>query len=338
MTGLYGGFGTVNMGIRAGIVGTGYAAKARAGALRADARSQLIGVAGHRPESTADFAQAHELRPVESWQQLVSDDQIDLVVVCTVSSLHGDVVEAALTAGKHVIVEYPLSLDLAQAERLVKLAASQNLLLHVEHIELIGGLHLAMRDYLPQIGVPSYVSYRTLNPQHPAPKKWTYHAEMFGFPFCGALSRVHRLIDLFGRVARVDCCTQTVSDETDAAYFKNILSSARLQFEQEVVAELTYGKGDRLWNYHREIEVQGSLGAIAFIRDAGTLTTASGPEPIAVAPRRGLFVKDTEAVLSYLTEGKELYVSAATSLYALSVGDALRRASLSGETVYLDAD
>jgi biliverdin reductase len=323
------------MDIRAGLVGTGYAARARAGALMADARSRLISVAGHRPESTAAFAQAHDLQPVASWQQLVSDDQIDLVVVCTVSSLHGDVVEAALTAGKHVVVEYPLSLDLAQAERLVALAAAQNLLLHVEHIELLGGLHVAMRDYLPQVGAPTYVSYRTINPQHPAPKKWTYHTEMFGFPFCGALSRVHRLTNLWGRVARVDCCTQTVSDEADAAYFKNILSSARLQFENGVVAELTYGKGDRLWNYHREIEVQGSLGAMAFIRDEGTLTTANGTAPIAVSPRRGLFVKDTEAVLEYLTEGKEIYVSAAESLYALSVGDALRRASLSGETIYL---
>ena len=323
------------MTIRVGLIGTGYAAGARAKAFRADSRSQLLSAAGHSPESVATFAESYELKVIERWQQLVADDNLDLVVVATVSSLHGEVVEAALTAGKHVVVEYPLSLDLAQAERLVKLADERSLLLHVEHIELLGGLHRAMQAHLSKVGVPSYVGYRTLNPQHPAPMKWTYRFDLFGFPFCGALSRVHRLTNLFGRVEAVTCCTQAVDSQADPTYFQSILSSARLQFQSGVVAELTYGKGENLWVYRREIEVQGSSGALAFNRDEGTLTTAEGTAPIAVTPRRGLFVKDTEAVLDYLTEGKPLYVSAAESVYALSVGDALRRASANGETVTL---
>ncbi|CAN5838778.1 Gfo/Idh/MocA family oxidoreductase [soil metagenome] len=323
------------MTIRVGLVGTGYAAGARAKAFRADPRSQLLSVAGHHFESAATFAESHDLKVMEGWQQLVADDSLDLVVVATVSSLHGEVVEAALTAGKHVVVEYPLSLDLAQAERLVKLAAERNLLLHVEHIELLGGLHRAVQAHLPKVGTPSYVSYCTLNPQHPAPMKWTYRSDLFGFPFCGALSRVHRLTNLFGPVEAVTCCTQTTDSQADPTYFASILSSARLQFQSGVVAELTYGKGENLWVYRREIEVQGSSGALVFNRDEGKLTTAEGTAPIAVTPRRGLFVKDTEGVLDYLSEGKPLYVSAAESVYALSVGDALRRASANGKTVTL---
>jgi biliverdin reductase len=72
-----------------------------------------------------------------------------------------------------------------------------------------------------------------------------------------------------------------------------------------------------------------------FVRNEGQLMTADGTRRIAIAPRKGLFVKDTTYVLDYLTQGSPLYVSAAESLYALSVGDALRRASESGETVYL---
>ena len=323
------------MTIRVGLVGTGYAAGARAKALRSDPRSQLLSVAGHRVESAAIFAKSHELQVIERWQQLVADDNLDLVVVATVSSLHGEVVEAALSAGKHVVVEYPLSLDLAQAERLVELAAQQNLLLHIEHIELLGGLHKAMQSHLPKVGMPSYVSYRTLNPQHPAPMKWTYRFDLFGFPFCGALSRVHRLTNLFGRVEAVTCYTQTTDNQADPTYFESILSSARLQFQSGVVAELTYGKGENLWAYRREIEVQGRSGALVFNRDEGRLTTAEGTASIAVTPRRGLFVKDTEGVLDCLTEGEPLYVSAAESVYALSVADALRRASASGKTVKL---
>ncbi|NJM96453.1 MAG: Gfo/Idh/MocA family oxidoreductase [Phormidesmis sp. RL_2_1] len=331
------------MTIRVGVVGTGYAARVRVEALLADARSHPVMVAGH--QHTAAFANTYGLKAVPSWQKVVNDADIDLVVVANVSAWHGDVVEAALNAGKQVVVEYPLSLDLAQAQRLERLARSQGLLLHVEHIELLGGLHMAMQTHLPRLGLPRYVSYRTLNPVHPAPMKWTYRQDLFGFPFCGALSRVHRLTNLFGPVERVDCCTQVVAQviakgleeqKERSPYFRNILSSARLWFTCGVIAELTYGKGDQFWVHRREVEVQGSLGALVLGGNQGQLTTAAGVEAIAVPPRKGLFLKDTAMVLNYLTEGKPLYVSAAESLYALTVGDALRRASELGETVYLE--
>ena len=324
------------MVVSVGVVGTGYAARTRVEAFTTDGRSRVIKVAGRSLERTQAFAQQYGLQAAESWRSLTEDPTIDLVVVATVSSLHGGVVETALKAGKSVVVEYPLSLDLSQAKRLVKLAAEKRLLLHVEHIELLGGLHGAMKEYLPRVGTARYVSYRTINIVRPAPLKWTYRFDLFGFPFCGALSRVHRLTHLFGRVRAVDCCTRVVDSEVNADYFSSVLSSARLQFENGLVAELTYGKGADFWAARRHVEIQGSLGALVFARNEGCLITAEGEESITVAPRKGLFVKDTRGVLDYLLEGTPLYVSAEESLYALSVGDALRRASEGGQTVYLD--
>ncbi len=318
--------------IRVGLVGTGYAANARAKSFLADGRSHLVSVSGDSANRTSKFAEQYDLRAMAHWQELIAEDSINLVVICTVSALHGEVAEAALNAGKHVVVEYPLSLDVEQAERLVRLATQKQLLLHVEHIELLGGLHLAMRSHLLEIGNPTYVGYRTINPQNPAPKKWTYQKALFGFPFCGALSRVHRLTNLFGRVKQVSCRTRILED-TDDIYFRQILSSGRLQFESGLIAELVYGKGEGLWVYHREIEVQGDEGTLFFDRNEGTLTTAEETHAISVEPRRGLFMKDTQEVLDYLNEGTPLYVSAAESVYALRVGDALRRASSSNDTV-----
>lgn len=324
------------MSISVGIVGTGYAATVRAKALLEDERSRLVSVASQAPQRAAEFAAQYGMTAAAHWSEVVSNDAVDLVVVATISHLHGAVVEAAIAAGKHVVVEYPLSFDLSQAERLVQQARAQGQLLHVEHIELLGGLHLAMRSHIAKIGAPYYVSYRTLNPQSPAPRKWTYHREQFGFPFCGALSRVHRLTNLFGRVRQVDCCTQMMLGEADDDYFKRIVSSGRLQFENGVVAEVTYGKGEGLWIKRRDIEVQGRLGAMSFTGNEGRLTTAEGTSLITVAPRKGLFLKDTQGVLDYLTVGTPLYVNVEEGLYALRVGDALRRASVSGQPIVLD--
>lgn len=323
--------------IRVGIVGTGYAAKTRVQAFEEDARSQVLKAAGRSADRGQAFAQTYGLQAAESWRALVEDAAIDLVVVATVSSLHGEVVKAALEADKHVVVEYPLSLDLAQAEALVALARERKRLLHVEHIELLGGLHHAMKEYLPRVGTPFYANYRTINVVRPASLKWTYRFDLFGFPFCGALSRVHRLTNLFGQVSAVDCCTRVVDSKVNADYFASVLSSARLQFASGLVAELTYGKGEDFWAARRDVEIQGRLGALVFEGNEGRLMTAEGTEPISVAPRKGLFVKDTQGVLDYLTDGTPLYVEASESLYALRVGDALRRASESGQTVYLDS-
>lgn len=62
-----------------------------------------------------------------------------------------------------------LSLDPDDAESLITLAQEKNKLLHVEHIELLGGLHNAIKASLAAIGQVFYVRYVTINPQHPTP-------------------------------------------------------------------------------------------------------------------------------------------------------------------------
>lgn len=323
------------MSIRVGLVGTGYAAGVRANTFLSDRRSELVAVAGRDELRAVEFARRYGIAPTGRWINLVEDDRIDLVVVCTVSALHGDVVESALKVGKHVVVEYPLSLDVAQAERLLKLARQHERLLHVEHVELLGGLHQELRSHLPAIGFPSYLTYRTLRAQRPSPLNWKYSLDLFGFPFCGALSRLSRLIDLFGLVASVSCDTQ-IAEADNSSFYTTILCSGRLRFESGLIAEVTYGKGDQVWTSERTISIHGSDGALSFVGNKGILTTADREVQIKASPRKGLIALDTQGVLDYLSTGEQLYVSAEESLYALQVGDALRRASTHQSVVLME--
>ncbi len=315
---------TPSLPIRAGLVGTGFAAKLRAEALQSDSRSRLVAVSGHTPEKTQEFARNHEAIALDSWQQLVEHPDLDLVIICTINRDHGAIAQAALEAGKHVVVEYPLSLDPVEAESLIALAEAQGKLLHVEHIELLGGLHQALRQALPEIGNPFYARYITIMPQHPAPRRWTYHPEQFGFPLSGALSRIQRFTDLFGNVATVSCQSRfwEASD-----YYTACLCTAQLRFTNDLIAEVTYGKGEVFWQGLRNFEVHGEQGTLLFEGDQGSLVRGEERIPIEVGGRRGLFGKDTAMVLDYLVEGTPLYVSAAASLYALKVADAARQSA-----------
>lgn len=321
------------MPLKVGLVGTGYTAKLRAETLQSDRRSHLVAVAGHTPEKTAAFSETYQALALESWETLVEHPDIDLVIIATINRDHGAIARAALQAGKHVVVEYPLALDVPEAEALISLAQAQDKLLHVEHIELLGGLHQALRQSLPNIGTAFYARYTTLNPQHPAPQKWTYNRSMFGFPFSAALSRLHRLTDLFGTVAAISCQARFWDDESE--FYTACLCTAQLNFTSGLIAEVTYGKGKTFWQAERKFEVHGEQGSLIFDGDQGHLIRGETKTAIEVGSRRGLFAKDTGMVLDHLFAGKPLYVTPDVSLYTLKVADAARRSAETGQTVYL---
>lgn len=321
--------------IQVGLVGTGYAAKLRAEALQNDARSHLVAVAGHTPDKTQAFSQTYAAEAVSSWQDLVARSDLDLVIVANVNRDHGVVVRSALEAGKHVVVEYPLSVDVNEAETLIQLATRQQKLLHVEHIELLSGIHKTIQSALPEIGTPFYVRYSSLNPQHPAPQKWTYSTELFGFPLVGAVSRIHRLIDLFGKIKTVACQVNFWGNDRPESMYTSCICSAQLQFTNGLIADVIYGKGEAIWQADRSLEIQGDQGAIIIDGEEGTLIQAEQTRSLQVGSRRGLFVKDTVMVLDHLTTGAPLYISPEASLYALRVADAARQSAATGQTISL---
>jgi biliverdin reductase len=319
--------------VRVGLIGTGNAGKLRAEALVHDQRSHLVAVAGYKPEKTATFAQDYQAEAVDSWEQLVEREDLDLVVISTVNRDHGAIARAALSSGKHVIVEYPLSLDVVEAEELIALAKTKNKLLHVEHIELLGGLHQALRQNLAKVGEIFYVRYSTVTPQNPAPRKWTYNHELFGFPLMGALSRLHRLTDLFGEVLTVNCHQRYW--EIEPEYYQTSFCITQLCFTSGLLAQIVYGKGETLWQAERKFEVHGENGGLIFDGDTGLFIQGEETTPIEVGTRRGLFAKDTSMVLDHIFDGTSLYVTPEESLYTLKVAEAARRAAETGLTIFV---
>ena len=108
--------------VRAGIVGTGFSGRLQARSVRL-AGGRLVGVAGSRPERAREAAAVMGAdRAFASAEELIAADDIDVVHVCAPNALHEPLAAATLAAGKHVVCEKPLALDLAGAERLTKAA------------------------------------------------------------------------------------------------------------------------------------------------------------------------------------------------------------------------
>lgn len=115
------------MTVRAGIAGAGMVAAVHADAIRR-AGGSVVGVAASTPErSKAAVPRVGADRAFDSAEELAIADEIDVLHVCTPNALHGPLVRAALSAGKHVVCEKPLSLTGADSDILVELAARAGL-------------------------------------------------------------------------------------------------------------------------------------------------------------------------------------------------------------------
>ncbi len=80
----------------------------------------------------------------------LSDPGVDAVVVAAPTSAHYPLVKAALEAGKHVLVEKPITTDTAQALELCDLAEASNLTLMVGHIFLFNPGVQRVKRYLEE--------------------------------------------------------------------------------------------------------------------------------------------------------------------------------------------
>src|SRR4051794_31621837 len=112
----------MSRGVRVAIAGTGFIGAVHARSARL-AGASLVGVAASTPESARRAAAALGAeRAFESSDELVAAEDVDVVHICTPNHLHVPLAEAALAAGKHVILEKPIALDAESAQTLTDAA------------------------------------------------------------------------------------------------------------------------------------------------------------------------------------------------------------------------
>jgi len=127
--------------IRVGLAGYGLAGSAfHAPLIRAVERMELAAVLTSRdaPQRVGTFDELLELS--------------QLVVIATPNTTHFDLASAALKAGKHVVIDKPLTTTVDEADHLIALAEQCGRLLTVFHNRRWDGDFLTVRKVLPQLG------------------------------------------------------------------------------------------------------------------------------------------------------------------------------------------
>jgi len=114
-----------------GIVGTGVIAAMHAAAIAILPRARLVAVTDVAGKAAAAFAAARGCAAEPSLDQLLARPDVDVVCVCVPSGLHAEVGVRAAMAGKHLVVEKPIDVTLAAADRLIEAARTAGVALTV---------------------------------------------------------------------------------------------------------------------------------------------------------------------------------------------------------------
>lgn len=126
------------MAAGAAIIGVGFVGRAHLEALRRQG-IPVRGILGSSPERTRESTRELKVdRAYASLEELLADNSVSVVHVCTPNFVHHKQAAAALEAGKHVMCEKPLAMDARESQLLVDLTRK---------LKLVGGVTYNLRYY-----------------------------------------------------------------------------------------------------------------------------------------------------------------------------------------------
>ena len=119
--------------IRLGVAGLGRAFTIMLPTFSLDPRIELVAAADPRREAREKFAGDFGARTYETVEELCADPQIEAIYIATPHQLHAAHVCAAAAAGKHVLVEKPLAVTIADCSAMIDATAASSVHLIVGH-------------------------------------------------------------------------------------------------------------------------------------------------------------------------------------------------------------
>jgi len=109
-----------------GIIGCGMISEWHAQAIQKIQGTKLVGATDINEKSRTDFSKKFNITAFNAVDELLANQEIDLVCICTPSGLHAPLSIKAANCGKHVIVEKPMALNLKECDEIIHACEANN--------------------------------------------------------------------------------------------------------------------------------------------------------------------------------------------------------------------
>jgi len=253
--------------INIGVIGVGHLGALHAKMYAQIPAAEFVGVYDVNQDRCREIAHQYGVTPFASVGELLA--RVDAVSIATVTTHHHAVAREALGAGKHVLIEKPMTTTIAEADELNALAKAKGVLIQVGHIERFNAAILSLEEYKL---APMFIESHRLSQFNPRGTDVAVVLDLMIHDIDIILSLVNspvKHIDANG--------VAVVSESADIA-------NARLQFENGCVANVTASRISqkkmrkmRMFQSNAYISIDFLLGQSEVFRlvDANEPTTES---------------------------------------------------------------
>lgn len=248
--------------VRLGVVGLGHLGRFHARNLATKVpEAELACVVDERESLAREVASELGVDWAPEYDAMLADDRIVGVVIVTPTSLHAEMIERAVAAGKHVFTEKPLSLDVATGVRAVEAAERVGMVLQV-------GFHrrfdpdyvsVARRIKHGEIGATHF--FRSTHRDMRAPRSTAYLASDGNFFLDALIHDFDCARWLVGEVLEVSSCGVAVGSQmfADVGDVDNVIVTLRFACGAIGVVDGSRAAG---YGYEAAAEVLGTSGTL----------------------------------------------------------------------------
>ena len=139
---------SVNTKLRAAVIGVGAMGQHHARVYTELVQTELVAVADSTSQTGQRIAAKFGVPAYTDYRQMLERERLDLVTVAVPTRLHRQVVEHALEAGVHVLVEKPIAATVEEGVALIERARALDLKLMVGHIVRFNPAIQALKTHL----------------------------------------------------------------------------------------------------------------------------------------------------------------------------------------------
>jgi len=136
--------------IRSAVVGVGYLGQFHAEKYAQLSNTQLVAVVDLDRERATAVAGKTGARAFTDYREIL--DRVDAVSIVVPTQCHFEVAKAFLEKGVHVLLEKPITTTLAEADELIRIAATQKVVFQVGHLERFNPVVVALDGIVKQPG------------------------------------------------------------------------------------------------------------------------------------------------------------------------------------------
>lgn len=115
------------------IVGCGFIAKKHATAIQNIEGAKLIAVCDKLEAAMQPYKEQYGAKLYTELSDMLQDESIDIVCICTPSGLHAPLAEQVAVAGRHIVLEKPIAMSIEETNRIIDAANTNNIKLAVVH-------------------------------------------------------------------------------------------------------------------------------------------------------------------------------------------------------------